>query len=190
MSAEHCKSPVETGELLGYWMDDCDTVRAVEIDEHLFACRICGTKLQMLVDLGNQVRQLIRDGRTSAVIPSGFVESLRDSGLRIREYRLEPNGSVNCTIAPSDDLVISRLGVELASVSRLDVLIDDSESGRSMRLEDVSFDPDEHEVTILVKSSELRELGVTIQSVRLLAVGRHGDELLGEYTFRHSPYQV
>jgi hypothetical protein len=190
MNAAHCDSPLEARELLDYWLDDMDAVRAAEIEEHLFACLGCGTKLQQMVELGQQVRQLIRDGRTSAVIAPGFVETLRDSGLRIREYRVEPNGSVNCTIAPHDDLVIARLGVALGSVSRLDVLIDDSGSGRSMRLEDVSFDPDGQEVTILTMSAELRKLGVTTQSMKLIAMGGPGDRLLGEYTFRHAPYRA
>ncbi|HKX56314.1 MAG TPA: hypothetical protein VJN01_09435 [Xanthomonadales bacterium] len=190
MNAEHCSDPIEASELLDYWLDDLDAARAAEIEEHLFACRSCGKKLQALVELGQRVRQLVRDGQTSAVIAPGFVETLRDSGLRIREYRVEPNGSVNCTIAPHDDLVIARLAVVLDSVSRLDVLIDDSESGRSMRLEDVNFDPDGQEVTILTMSSGLRELGVTTQSMKLVAMDGHGNQLLGEYTFRHVPYRA
>jgi len=188
MRAVHCNNPIEASELLDYWLDDSDTERAAEIEEHLFACRSCAASLQWLVELGQQVRQLIRDGRTSAVIPSNFVATLGESGLRIREYRLEPNGSVNCTIAPDDDLVISRLGVALDSVSRLDVLINDSESGESMRLEDVNFEPGGQELTILAMSSGLRQLGATTQSVKLIAVDGQGDLLLGEYTFRHAPY--
>ncbi len=190
MNANHCNNPLETGELLGYWLDECDAQRAFEIEEHLFACRSCAAGLQWLIDLGQQVRRLVRDGVTSAVIPSGFVKTLRASGLRIREYRLQPNGSVNCTIAPHDDLVISRLGVNLGSITRLDVQIDDSESGESMRLEDVSFDPQAQELAIMAQSSGLRKLGTTTQSVKLIAVDGRADRLLGEYTFRHAPYRA
>ena len=33
------------------------------------------------------------------VVSEPFVEAMKQAGLRLREYRLEPGGSVNCTIA-------------------------------------------------------------------------------------------
>lgn len=190
MSTQGCLKPVSAGEWLDYWLDDGDPERLVAIEEHLFACRSCAASLQSLVEMGNLVRQLVRDGKTSAVIPPGFAETLRNSGLRIREYRLQPNGSVNCTIAPHDDLVIARLAVALDSVARLDVVIDDSESRQSVRLEDVGFDPAGQELVMLARSSDLRALGTTTQSVKLLAVDTQHEQLVGTYTFRHAPYRA
>lgn len=42
--------------------------------------------------------------------------------MRIREYRLPPNGSVNCTVAPDDELLVTRLEAPLEGVERLDAV--------------------------------------------------------------------
>jgi hypothetical protein len=190
MSARPCHAPIGTAELLDYWLGDCTAAREAEIEEHLFACSGCGAALQALVGLGDAVRALIRDGGTAAVIPPRFADRLQETGLRVREYGVEPGGSVNCTIAPHDDLVIARLQAPLAAVTRLDVLIHDVGSSRSIRLEDVGFDESRQVVVMLPKARELRQLGVTTQRFELVSVGDTGDRCLGVYVFNHTPYRA
>ena len=94
-----------------------------------------------IVDLGAAIR---RDARCAAdfgfVLPAAFIRRIKDAGLHVREYDLEPGGSVNCTVTPDDDLVVAHLHAPLRDVQRLDVLIDDSTSG-THRANDVAFDP-------------------------------------------------
>ncbi|MDZ5461717.1 RNA polymerase sigma factor, partial [Azohydromonas lata] len=53
-----------------------------------------------------------------------FVERLAAQGLRLREYRVPCNGSVNCSAAPQDEVLVGRLQVALQGVRRLDVAAD------------------------------------------------------------------
>lgn len=111
---------------------------------------------------------------------------MRAAGLRLRVYTLKPGASVNCTIAPGDDFVISYLQAPLAGVPRLDVVIDDPTPGQ-FRLDDVPFDPATDALTLVPSAALLRSLGTTQQRTWLVAVADTQERVLGEYTFNHTP---
>jgi hypothetical protein len=96
---------------------------------------------------------------------------------------------VNCTVAPDDDLVVSRLEVPLQGVERLDLLTRVSvEAGVRRRAEDVPFDPGSGELLVVQNLAELRQLPAHTIEVTLLAVASDGGRELGRYTFRHRPW--
>jgi hypothetical protein len=189
VSANACKAPLDSGELLGYWLGELDGAREAEIDEHLFACSACGAALGEFVALGDSVRALIASGGASAVIPPEFVARLKAAGLRVREYRLERQGSVACTITPQDDLVVAHLEAPLAGVERLDVLIHEVEADLKFRLTDVGFNVASREVLLLPKANDLRGRGRSTQRVALVAVSGNEERVLGEYVFNHTPHR-
>jgi anti-sigma factor RsiW len=189
MSANTCRSPLDAGELLGYWLGELEATREAEIDEHLFVCRACGEALDRLVALGDAVRTLITQGGAAAIMPPEFVARLKAAGLRVHEYRLPPQGSVACTITPQDDLVVAHLEAPLAGVQRLDVVIHEVEADQTFRLTDVGFNPASREVVLVPKARDLRGRGRSTQRVELLAVSGAEERVLGEYVFNHSPYR-
>ncbi len=189
MSANACRSPLDTGELLGYWLGELDATRDAQIDEHLFACRACGDALARLVALGDAVRTLIAGGGAAAVMPQEFVAQLKAAGLRVHEYRMEPQGSVACTITPHDDLVVAHLEAPLAGVQRLDVLIHEVEADLTFRLTDVAFNPASDEVLLVPNSRDMRHRGRSTQRVELVAVAGADERVLGQYVFNHTPHR-
>lgn len=108
--------------------------------------------------------------------------------MKVREYRVRPGGSVMCTVAPEDDLVVAHLHAPLHDVQRLDILVHDLPQDARARIEDVAFDRNREEVTMLPSTAWLRHLSFATQHVKLLAVDEAGERVLGEYTFNHSPY--
>jgi hypothetical protein len=107
--------------------------------------------------------------------------------MRVREYRIEPGGSVNCTVAPSDDLVVTHLGAPLQEVQRLDLIFEGE--GWRQRLQDIAFDPLSGEVVFAPSVAELRKMGVSTNRAHLVAVGPDAERVIGQYTFNHSPYR-
>jgi hypothetical protein len=87
--------------LLDYWLHETDAASTEQVDEHLMSCDACGDLLDGLVALGEGVRGAFRSGTVMAVASDAFVRRLDAQGLRLREYRLAPSGSVNCTVAPT-----------------------------------------------------------------------------------------
>jgi hypothetical protein len=174
-------------ELLAYWLGEMDDVFQARFEEHLFGCTECSSRIARIVDLTQAIRQEFQEGRLGSVLTVPFVQHLKDAGMRVREYQIQPGGSVNCTVAPEDDLVVSHLEAPLQDVRRLDLIFEGK--GWRQRLQDIAFDPASGEVVFAPSVAELRKLGVTTQRAQLVAVSPEAERVIGNYTFNHSPYR-
>ena len=177
-----------TSDLLAYWLGELDAARAESVEEHLFRCDNCGARLRELIQFGGAMRKALLNGSFCTVVTPSFVRRLQSAGVRVREYHLEPGGSVNCTLAPEDDFVISHLRAEVGDVRQIDLVIDDGHGGSAHRSPHIPFNASTGEVTVIPPVALLRTLGHDRQRMRLLAVDKSSERLLGEYTFNHSPY--
>jgi hypothetical protein len=175
--------------LLDYWLHDDDAKSTDAIDAHLMHCESCGRALDGLIALANGVRTAFRGGAVSAVTSDAFLRRLVAAGMRVREYRLAHNGSVNCTVAPDDELLVAHLEAPLRGVAHLDAVAQLSiEPGTSHRLEDIPFDPETGEVIYVPKLADLRRLPAHTLEVTLVAVAAGSTREVGRYTFRHRPW--
>jgi hypothetical protein len=180
-----CASPLDFAELLEYWLGELPAGREQAVEAHFFACAPCSARLQELAALGASVREVFVAGALRAVISPAFLERLKAAGLRVREYRIRPGGSVNCAVAAADDFVVSRLAAPLAGVKRLDVY-SSVEGGPAKLFRDVPFDPTAGEVLVLPAAAPLKKMPTHVQRLRLVAVDDAGERTIGEYTFNHS----
>jgi len=171
----------EFATLVDYWFGDLPREEEEKFEEHLFGCDECAEKLADLVALGGAVQAAWREGAVRAVISHALFDAMKDQGLRLREYALSPGGSVQCTIAATDDFVVSRLSAPLGGVRRVDLVTD------AGRLSDVPFDAAAGEVLMCPAPAALKRRGKFTQHVSLVAVEEAGERVLGEYTFEHSP---
>jgi hypothetical protein len=177
----------DLSDLLRYWFGDADEATTDAIDEHLFGCEACGAQLDRIAALARGVREAFRAGRLRVVVSPRFVARLADRGLRVREYRVPLNGSVNCSVAAEDEVVVGRLQVPLQGVKRLDFAADLTLGGDTEWLRDIPFDAGSGEVVLLSKLAELREMPAHEMRVRLLSVEDQGSREIGHFTFRHTP---
>ncbi len=183
-----CKSSIEQGVLLAYWLGELDEAAEGRTEEHLLGCAACSERLGELVALGKGVRVLARAGGVRAIVNDAFVRRLVAQGVRVREYRVPHNGSVNCTVAPEDDIVIAHLDAPLGGVARLDMVETDSEGKGLTRFEDIPFQTGSDGVVVVPRIDELRALPASTTRMRLLAVDEAGERVIGEYTFNHTPH--
>jgi hypothetical protein len=136
--------------------------------------------------LASGVRAAVKDGKVSMVVSAPFVEAMKHAGLCLREYRLAPGGSVNCTIHADDDAVVARIRAPLTGVKRLDLVrVQDGES--EVRLADVPFNSETGEVLSIPSAAWLKTMPAFTMRMRLIAVGDAGEKQVGDYTFNHSP---
>lgn len=183
-----CASPIPLATLAEYWLGELDAAREAELDEHLLGCGHCSGALQALADLGDGVRALVGAGAVRAVVTDAFLQRLAAAGLKVRQYRVPLNGSVECTVAPEDDVMVARLEAPLAGVARLDIDLLGTEGKARERLADVPFDPAAGEVILTPHIASIRALPAGTSRIRLVAVAPDGERLLGEYTFNHTPW--
>jgi hypothetical protein len=181
-----CKNPIDFETLVAYWLGEVAEKREVTLEEHLFACAHCSKRLEELAALAAGVRATVEDGKVSLVVSGRFVEAMKQAGLRLREYQLDPGGSVNCTIRTDDDAVISRLRAPLAGVKRLD-LVRVRAGQPEARVADLPFDADTGEVFVIPSAAWLKTMPAFTMRMRLIDVSEKGEAPIGEYTFNHSP---
>jgi hypothetical protein len=182
-----CKHPIGFETLVAYWLGEVPERSEATLEDHLFGCPHCSAELEHLAALAAGVRAAVEDGRVSLVVSGRFVDAMERAGLRLREYRLDPGGSVNCTIAADDDAVVSRIRAPLAGVKRLDLTraIDGGE--RIQRITDIPFDVDTGEVIVIPPAAWLKAMPGFTMRMRLIDVREQGEVPIGEYTFNHAP---
>jgi hypothetical protein len=173
--------------LVDYWFGDLEPAREEAFEEHLFGCQHCTCRLEELLRLGAGIRAAFREGAVRAVIPHALREAMRQEGLRLREYRLAPGASVNCTIAAGDDFVVATLQAPLAHVQRVDVVNIGEHGAPEGRFEDVPFDARTGEVLLCPAPAALKKSSAFTSRLQLIAVEGAAERTLGEYTFMHTP---
>lgn len=179
-----CERPIALRALLDYWLEDDAPDDALE--EHLLACDACGARLRALMAIGEGVRRVAGQGAVDMIVTPAFVEQAIQAGLRVRQYRVAPGGRVDCTVTREDDLLVGRMALDLADVSRLD-LVALQEGQPEHRIQDVPVSPGASEVIVAPAMPMVRALGFRRIRFRLLAQESGGERLLGEYTFDHFP---
>jgi anti-sigma factor RsiW len=182
-----CNDPISLETLVAYWLGEVPELAEAALEEHLFACAHCSRWLEQLVALAGGVRAAVEHGRVSLVVSGPFVQAMKQAGLRLREYRVEPGGSVACTIRADDGAVISRLRAPLAGVARLDLVRLRGSGGPEARFADVPFDAAAGEVLVIPPAAWLKTMPAFTMRMRLIDVRDQGESPLGEYTFIHSP---
>lgn len=185
-----CTAPIPFDALIAYSLGELAADAEAPVETHLFGCAHCTRRLEELAALADGVRTAVAGGRVGLVVSRPFVDAMRRSGLRVREYDLGPTGSVNCTIHADDDAVVSRLTAPLAGVKRVDAVqyVQVGETrGPEVRQEDIPFDPDTGELFFMPPADWLKTMPAMTLRQRLFAVDDAGERLIGEYAFFHTP---
>jgi hypothetical protein len=175
--------------LLQDWLGETDAATREAVDAHLMACDACGELLDGLLALGAGVRGAVRAGTVAVVTGPAFVDGLAARGVRVREYRVQHNGTVNCTVAPDDEMLVSRLQAPLVGVQRLDMTMEVSFApGVLHRWADIPFDAATGEVLFLPGVANVRTLPAHTMQLALLAPDEAGTREIGRYVFHHTPW--
>jgi hypothetical protein len=126
----------------------------------------------------------------ATVAGRAFVQRLAAQGVQVREYRVAPGGSVSCSVAPGDGLLVSCLQAPLQGVQRLDLQLELSiEPGQRHEMRDLPFDPQLGEVLLVQKLADVRRQPLHLARVTLFAVDDGGGQReVGHYTFHHQPW--
>jgi len=187
MIASACNAPIGLSALLEYWLGELDEAAEARIDEHLLGCGACSERLAELVALAGEIRAAFRQGTVRAFVTDAFVKILAEQGVRLREYRVSRDGSVNCTVAPEDELLAARLEAPLTGITRLDAISYPSMDAPQIS-RDIPFDAASGEVVLVPKIERIRTMPAHQHRVRLVAVDANGEHVIGDYTFIHSPF--
>ena len=189
MSAPATGAHVPVDTLLAWWLHETDAAQTQAVDAHLLHCDACGDAADALAALGEGVRAAFAAGLVGGVTTADFVARLAGRGVRVREYRLPVNGGVDCTVAPDDELLVSRLQAPLAGVERLGIVAESSFAPCVRHwLDDIPFDAAAGEVLYLPKIAEVMAAPAHTLTLTLVATTAGDARPLATYTFRHRPW--
>jgi len=182
-----CANPIDPNVLADYWLAELPEAEERALEEHLFSCEGCTQQLQSIVQLGQSIRTLAKQGNLPLIVTQDFLDRLTRQGFRTREYPVPAGGRVECTVTAQDDFLIGRMGADLRDVERLDLAMCEPSGEERLRLRDIPFRADSGEVILNYPVGPARQSGPDLLIMKLLAVSKETERLLGEYTFNHTP---
>lgn len=177
-----CRSPIADERLIDYWTSDLRAEEAAAVEEHLFACAECTSKVEAIAALGGGIAALARQGRVSGIISRAVLNRLQRDGVRVRQFTLDPGETVPCAAFPGDDVVVTSMNANLAGVSAVSLRVTGPGGTVFGAIDDI---PVSAAATGLlwatpgafVRSMPSQQLRLTIRSA---------DAVLGEYVLEHT----
>lgn len=182
-----CTSPLSDETLLDHWLWEPSDEPRPDVEEHLLGCAECSRALERLVALADAIRDVARAGEIQAIVSPAFLERVAREGLRLREHWLMPGGSIECSVAPEDDVLVARLTADVGDAARVDVVWVGADGAEQHRLTDVPLHGAMRDVVWVQRIGDIRALPKTTLRARLVAVDDRGERLLAEYTLHHTP---
>lgn len=186
MKIDRCAEPISPLVLAEYWLGNLTSEAEAPVEEHLLTCDICGGELELIIGIGNGIRELVRGGCVEMVLSREFLEAIKAEGVRVREYAVAAGGHVQCTVTANDDVVLARLSAELAGSRRIDLLHMDAAGEVAARWEDVPVHSGRDEVIFMPVTAWLKTVESHTMCVHIVSVEEGGDRLLADYTFHHT----
>ena len=182
-----CGNPIDFTVLADYWVAALDGPEEQAVEEHLFTCDACGTRLREVIALAEGIRNLARSGALRMVVSDAFLQRAAQDGLRVRQYAPLPGGGVHCTVTEQDDILIGRLAADLSAATTVDLQFLDEKGTELGRMPDVPFHPTAGAVVYQESITFAKGAPDFKLIARLLSRDNTGTEtLLGEYTFNHT----
>jgi hypothetical protein len=187
-----CTAPLALDELLAYHRGELEASHEEAVEAHYFGCEFCSERLAWLEQLGSGVAGALRRGLLDVAITRESVDRLERTGAVVRKYEVQAGQSVNCTIAPGEDMTVATLRAPLRPNVPVTLLLDvlDRASGRQMQELHPAFqDQRTGEIIFSLGGEDLRAVG----DVRFTISVRYGEgpdaETAGPFVMNHSRWK-
>jgi hypothetical protein len=189
--SDACSTPIPLSDLYAYRRAELDAAGEAALEAHFFSCATCAERLAWLERLEAGVALAMRQGLFDVFVRPETVDRLEREGCVVRKYDLQAGQSVNCTIAPDDDMTVVTLHGPRRPDAPVRLLVEllDHASGQRMNEERPAFqDSASGDVKIRLAGVSQKSLG----HVRVTLNLRFGDgpdaELAGPYELNHTPW--
>lgn len=91
----NCSHPIDATVLADYWLAALPGPEEDAVEEHLFGCDECGTRLREVIALAEGVRNLARGGSLRMIVSEEFLQRVPDNGLSVPEHLPPAGGRVH-----------------------------------------------------------------------------------------------
>jgi hypothetical protein len=183
----NCLNPIDPAVLADYWLAALAQPEEEVIEEHLFMCDECGTRLREAISLAEGVRKIACEGSLRMVVSDSFLKRVAEEGLRVRQYAPPAEGGVQCTVTAEDDFLVARLAANLTGAKRVDLSLCDERGVEQLRLPDIPVHSGAGTVIYQESITWAKAMPTMTMIARLVTFDEaSGERVLGEYTFNHT----
>jgi hypothetical protein len=180
-----CDAPVSDDELLDYWTHGVSETDAERIEQHLFMCESCATRLEAMASLGAGLATLVRRGRVSGIVSRSLLNRMQRDGVNVRLYTLSPGERVACAAFPDDDLLVLSLRANFADTETVSLSVTGPGDAVMGRVADVPVVRTDVELLWATPGDTIRQLPSTRVRFTLTSDGP-GTRVLGDYELDHT----
>jgi len=181
-----CSTPIPDETLLDYWARDLsEGDETGRVEEHLFACGDCSSRLHHMASLGTAVATLARQGRVSGTLSRALLNRLQRDGVHVRLYSLLPGETVPCAAFPGDDLLVASLRADFSGVDAVTLVVTGPGDSPMSEVDEVPVSGPEGEVLWAMPGAVVRQMPSMRLRLTLVSAGATRAEL-GTYVLDHS----
>jgi hypothetical protein len=172
--------------LLDYWARDLlDGDERNRVEEHLFACGDCWTRLHQMAALGTGLATLVRQGRVSGIVSRAILNRLQRDGVHVRMFSLMPGETVPCAVFPGDDLIVAALRADFSGMDTVTLSVTGPGGSPFGRYDDVPVSESGGEVLWANPAALVNQMPSMRLELTLTSAGTSRTEL-GRYVLEHS----
>jgi len=179
-----CPSPLSDEELLDYWIDAIPSSDADRVEQHLFSCDDCSSRLEAMSSLGAGLAELVRRGHIAGVLPRALMNRIQRDGVQVRLFSVLPGERVPCAAFPGDDLLVLALRGDFSKAQSVNVALTDADNVLIGESTDVPIRRGEMEILWATPGDLVRQMPSARMRVTLSSAP--GAELLAEYELDHT----
>jgi hypothetical protein len=127
-------------ELLDYYLGELSSEEAAEeLEEHLFTCEACSSKLDAIHRMAASIVALVRRGEVSSGGTTALLNRMARDRLNLRHYIIQPGETVACTVGKDDDFMVGHFVLPQVE-KRIDMRVLDASDNEMMRVDDIVID--------------------------------------------------
>jgi len=183
----NCVKPIDAAVLADYLLGALAGEEEEVVELHLLECDTCGGRLREVIALAEGIREVVREGSLVMVVSDAFLKRASERGMTVREYAPPRGGTIECTVAADDDLLIGRLAADLSGARRVDIALCDVGGVEHHRLADIPFHSEADSVQFQQSITYAKAAPSETMMARLVSFDDAGAErVLGEFTFNHT----
>jgi anti-sigma factor RsiW len=187
MTAFECPA---LAEMVDYLAGDLEADQELPLEEHLFGCDACTSRMERLHRIGVGIREVVEQAQAGGTVNRGFVDRMLEAGLTVREYRLEPGQTVPCQAGP-EDFVLVRLAATFGDMAdaSMEVVFHDLEADKLAPpfTQPVVVDRDIGEILLIYPGEEIRRKPRSIWQMRVHGTLAGQQAEIGPFVLDHTP---
>ena len=182
MTAPGCQR-IALDDLTDYAAGELSEAETAAIEEHLFSCAECASRVAAFEALVRAIQPAVRSGECGGFVTDTVLNRLSRDGARVRTFTLSPGALVPCAVWDDDELMVLRLRGDFGGATEF--TISQRVAGTEVVRAKGQVASSHDEIMYVQPAAWIRQLPVVEVEVELTAHEGDVERPIGSYTLMH-----